>query len=105
MAIAAPAAVRLGVRDLVVALARRPGGLGSLADVFGVALQTLALGWGSVVLVQPLLVTAADFSAFVQGGTFAPIRRLRFSAPAGQEKFWREIAVEITADVAPLPAH
>ena len=48
----------VGAPSLLLKLAVRPWWLlGALADVFGVAFQTLALGWGSVVLVQPLLVT------------------------------------------------
>ena len=48
----------VGSPSLLLKLAVRPWWLaGALADVFGVAFQTLALGWGSVVLVQPLLVT------------------------------------------------
>jgi drug/metabolite transporter (DMT)-like permease len=48
----------VGAPSLLLKLAVRPWWLlGALADLGGVALQTLALGWGSVVLVQPLLVT------------------------------------------------
>lgn len=48
----------VGSPSLLLRLVVRPWWLaGALADVFGVALQTLALGWGTVVLVQPLLVT------------------------------------------------
>jgi drug/metabolite transporter (DMT)-like permease len=48
----------VGSPSLLLKLVVRPWWLaGALADVFGVAFQTVALGWGSVVLVQPLLVT------------------------------------------------
>jgi hypothetical protein len=48
----------VGSPSLLLKLAVRPWWLvGALADVAGVALQGLALRWGSVVLVQPLLVT------------------------------------------------
>ncbi|MDX6213889.1 MAG: hypothetical protein QOF82_2976 [Frankiales bacterium] len=48
----------VGSPSLMLKLAVRPWWLlGALADVAGVALQGLALRWGSVVLVQPLLVT------------------------------------------------
>ena len=48
----------VGSPSLLLRLIVRPWWLiGALADLFGVGLQTLALGWGSVVLVQPLLVT------------------------------------------------
>jgi uncharacterized membrane protein len=48
----------VGSPSLLLKLAVRPWWLvGALADVFGVVLQGLALRWGSVVLVQPLLVT------------------------------------------------
>src|SRR5205823_6890078 len=48
----------VGAPSLLLKLAVRPWWLaGALADLCGVGFQTLALGWGSVVLVQPLLVT------------------------------------------------
>lgn len=48
----------VGSPSLLLKLAVRPWWLvGAVADVFGVLLQTAALGRGSVVLVQPLLVT------------------------------------------------
>ncbi len=48
----------VGSPTLLLKLVVRPWWLaGAVADVFGVLLQAVALAWGSVVLVQPLLVT------------------------------------------------
>ncbi len=53
----------VGSPSLLLKLVVRPWWLlGALADVFGVGFQALALGWGSVVLVQPLLVTGVAMS-------------------------------------------
>jgi uncharacterized membrane protein len=56
----------VGSPSLLLKLAVRPWWLvGALADVFGVVLQGLALRWGSVVLVQPLLVTGVAMAVLL----------------------------------------
>ncbi|BEP14997.1 DMT family transporter [Acidothermaceae bacterium B102] len=60
----------VGAPSLLLKLAVRPWWLvGALADVFGVAFQTLALGWGSVVLVQPVLVTGVAMAVVLAAAT------------------------------------
>ena len=56
---------------------------------------------GEGVLLQPLVATTADFSAYLQGRAFPPVRRVSFSAPPRQEKFWTGVEIEISADSAP----
>ena len=56
----------VGAPSLLLRLVVRPWWLvGALADVAGVALQTLALGWGSVVTVQPVLVTGVAMAVML----------------------------------------
>jgi drug/metabolite transporter (DMT)-like permease len=60
----------VGAPSLLLKLAVRPWWLvGALADVFGVGLQALALGWGSVVLVQPILVTGVAMAVVLAAAT------------------------------------
>jgi len=59
---------------------------------------------GSGFLLQPRLETGADFVAYMAGRALPPMGPFSFIAPDGQEKFWRGIEIELTAEPLALPA-